>query len=186
MYGIASPVLSLELAGLHLRHETRTRVADLDGGVFGQKMRPFHRDLLLIGPRPAELTLSANQKPCRIAVDEQLRNRARGKPLRIRLHNLNHVLGTTLDRQLSRPLERRCACGSGISIVAPVHLDSVLRESSKRQQELDEEVLLQDEIFALRRPLRLEEFPSRLGPLVPGKEWPDDALHVYERFDPIG
>jgi hypothetical protein len=63
-----------------LRDETRDPVADFDSGVFRQTVRASHRDLLLIGPRTAELTLRTNQKPRRVAVDKQFRNRARGEP----------------------------------------------------------------------------------------------------------
>jgi hypothetical protein len=43
----------------------------------------LHRDFLLMGPCAAELTLGANQKSGRIAIDEQCRNRTREEPVRI-------------------------------------------------------------------------------------------------------
>jgi hypothetical protein len=77
------------------------------------------------------------------------------------------------------------ARGARIPIVASVHLDRVVRDPSKRQQEFDEEVLLENQILALGCALRLEEFPCRLGPLIPGQEGPDDRLHVHKRFDSV-
>jgi hypothetical protein len=92
--------LRRELPGQHLRDETRNRVGDFHREVFRQKVGAFHRDLLLIGPCAAELTLRTDQKPRWIAIDEQFRNPARGEPVRICVHDLNHVPRVTFDGQL--------------------------------------------------------------------------------------
>jgi len=54
---------------------------------------------------------------------------------------------------------------------------------AERQEILDEEILLQDQVFSVGGALRFEEGARRFRPLVPGRERPHDSLHVDDRPD---
>ena len=69
--------------------------------------------------------------------------------------------------------------------MASIDFHCFLGNASERQEELDEQVLLKDQILPGWRPLRLKEFFSRLWPFLPRQERPDNRLHVNQCLDSL-
>jgi hypothetical protein len=69
--------------------------------------------------------------------------------------------------------------------MASVDLHCLMRYVPKRQEVFDEEIFLKDQVFSLRRALRLEERPGDLRPFIPREKWSDDSFHVDDCLDPF-
>jgi hypothetical protein len=127
-----------DLPGQNFRNEARNGFADLGRGFFHQKVRSFDSYRFLIGPRAAEVPLSADQKSGRISVNEQLGYGAAGKPASLTIHNLSHVLRLSFDCQFPGPCQDRLPRRSWISVVPAIDVHGLAGDVAQRQQVLDE------------------------------------------------
>ncbi len=87
-----------------------------------------------------------------------------------------------IDRYLTGPCQSGTSRLPGLEIRLPVDIQRLLVdrfEYRRRENPLDEDVLLEDDFLACIRPHRLEDAPGILGPIVPG-EWGDDGLHICD------
>src|SRR5438094_625264 len=87
----APPGSLRNLSGQHFAHKPSRRFADFAGRFLLKKVGALNGDGLLVWPGAAEFALCADEKACRLSIDEELGNRARRHPLRVGLHDLNHV-----------------------------------------------------------------------------------------------
>src|SRR4029453_14347004 len=92
-------------AGSEPAQEPGDGLADLGWRVLLEEVAAAHGDLLLIGPGAAEPARRADQDRARIAVDEELGQRALGQPLRVGVDQRGHVGRLAVDRDLARPSE---------------------------------------------------------------------------------
>src|SRR5260370_19829017 len=87
-------------------HPVDDSLSDLIRRVLLKEVQPAHGYLCLRRPAPAELSQSPSQGESRLAVHEQLGNSAIGEPLGVGTHDLGHIGGLSLHRNLARPGER--------------------------------------------------------------------------------
>src|SRR5260370_34282601 len=91
-------------------HPVDDSLSDLIRRVLLKEVQPAHGYLCLRRPAPAELSQSPSQGESRLAVHEQLGYSAIGEPLDVGTHDLGHIGGLSLHRNLARPGERWAAC----------------------------------------------------------------------------
>src|ERR1035441_1325062 len=119
-------------------------------------MRSLHGYLLLIWPRPAEFPLCTDQKSGWISINEQLRYRAAGQPVRVGIHDLADVFRFSLYWQFSRPCQHWLPQRAGVSVVAAIDFHCFLGYAPERQEILYEKILLKDYLLPGWCALRLE------------------------------
>ena len=151
-------------------------------------MAAVHSDLALVGPASRELPLRTDEDRARVTVDEELRHVTLGQPVRVSLHDLDHVSGLAVDRNLSRPCEGWTPRLAGFQ-VRPAILGHLLfaqvPENRTRQDSLHEDVLLQHDFLTGRRTHCLEDASSRVGPRIP-RYGLHDRLHVSDAAHRVG
>jgi len=65
--------------------------------------------------------------------------------------------------------------------VPPVNFHCIRSNFARGQEVFDEQVLLQNQLHAGGRSLRLKERSCRVRPLIPGPERPHDSFHIDDR-----
>src|SRR5215831_14271795 len=87
--------------------EFREGGADLRWRILLDEVPPLDRNLPLIPPGATEVARAAGHYGARIAEDEQLRHVALGEPLAVTIDDCRDVGGLAVDRDLTRPGQRR-------------------------------------------------------------------------------
>src|SRR5258708_6563412 len=161
-------------------HPVSDGLSDLIRRVLLQEVKPAHGDLCLRRPAPAGLPLGPGQNEPRLTVHEQLGNGTVREPLGVGAHDLDHVGGFPIERDLTRPGECGTAplarLGKWAAVVRHLPLGQATQDGAG-QDLLNEEVLLEDHRFSGLRAQGLENRADGLGHLVP-REWPHEGLHV--------
>jgi hypothetical protein len=106
------------------------------------------------------------------ASTNSLGTRRAREPVRVGLDVGDHVGGFPVDGQLPRPRQRRPAVLARPEEGAPVLRQLLVGQRAQdraRQHGFHEQIALEDQLLALRRPERLEDAARGVGPLVPGQ-----------------
>src|SRR5260221_5367696 len=133
-------------------------------------MDALDRHLLLMWEGSAELPLRPGQNRAGIRVNEQLGYVAVCKPLGIAIDNLYDVGWFSLDGDLARPGEGGAARLTRDQVGAAVDrhlLVAQMPDHAGRQNALDKDVLLQDDLFTGGGAPHVEKRPRPLPPFPP-------------------
>src|SRR5262245_9076922 len=118
---MATPPWPRARSGSETAEELGDGPPDLGRRVLLDEVAPAHRDLPLVGPRPAELPLRADEDAARLGVHEELGHRARREPPRVGVGDGDDVGRLALDRDLARPGERGAARLARLAVAPAVH-----------------------------------------------------------------
>src|SRR5690606_40770655 len=119
---------------------------------------------------PAEFALGADQDGAGFGIDEELRHLVPGHPARIVCGNLDDIGRLAAERNLTWPGERRTPVLARFAERAPIDVHLLRRHLAyhrARQYRFDEEVFLQDHLFAGLRAEALKNALGRLAPFAP-------------------
>src|SRR5713101_7307483 len=169
-------------------HPVDDSLSDLIRRVLLKEVQPAHGYLCLRRPAPAELSQSPSQGESRLAVHEQLGNSAIGEPLGVGTHDLGHIGGISLKRNLARPGESGSASftrnGKGEAIFFHLFIGQATKYGVGNN-DLHKEILLQDHLFSGLRTQCLEYTTDSPVPIIPGT-WSHNRLHVGNALDRSG
>src|ERR1700757_742478 len=125
-------------------------------------MLPLDRHFGLISPSAAKFSLATDKNRAWVSIDKKLRQIVLSEPGAIVFDQLHHMGGLAVDRNHSRPRQRRSAvftrAGKGPAV--NLHLLLVeLADDRVRQHAFDKHVLLQNHFLADLRSETLKHAP---------------------------
>src|SRR6476660_2159754 len=132
------------------------------------------------GERPVALEHHAGN-----GLHEQLGDVRRGQPRAVGADDVVDVTRLTGDRDLPGPRQGGSPGLAGFEVGPPVDAHLLLGQPAQhlaRQHLLDEQVLLEHQLLAGRRPDGPEEGDRLRWPVVPGIDGRDEGLHVGDRL----
>src|SRR5258708_12927846 len=151
-------------------HPVSDGLPDLISRVLLKEVNPAHGDLCLRRPAPAELPLGPDQNAPRLTVHEQLGNGTVREPPGVGAHDLDHVGGFPIERDLARPGEGGTAplarLGKWAAVVRHLPLGQATQDGAG-QDLLNEEGLLAYHRFSGLPTPRLDTRPHTPRPPLP-------------------